>query len=74
MQTERQQTGFAFIIAASYLALIGILSWQALRGQSIIDPDAVTLAALGIWLAASAVAIFSALSVKVPDPASVPAR
>jgi hypothetical protein len=74
IQTERQQSTFAFTIAVSYLSLIGILTWQALRGQSIIDPDSLTLAALGIWFALSAVAIFSALSATLPARASAAAR
>ncbi|HSF19415.1 MAG TPA: hypothetical protein VLK65_28085 [Vicinamibacteria bacterium] len=46
----------AFGAAASYVGLIAILMWQALRGQSIIAPDEVTLFALGVWLLATAVA------------------
>jgi hypothetical protein len=49
-----------FAIAASYLAFIGILFWQALRGQSVIEPDGATLTAIAIWLAATAVALVSA--------------
>jgi hypothetical protein len=35
----------------SYALLFVVLLWQALRGQSLIAPDAVTLVALGAWLA-----------------------
>lgn len=42
--------------AASYMGLIVILTWQALRGQSIIEPDSATAMTLGVWLAASAIA------------------
>ncbi len=35
------------LAAAGYAALVGIVTWQALRGQSIVRPDALTLAALG---------------------------
>jgi hypothetical protein len=41
------------VAAASYAALTAILLWQALRGQSIVAPDAVTLAALAAWLLAT---------------------
>lgn len=68
----RKQTRFAFIIAASYLAWIGILAWQALRGQSIVDPDATTLAAIAIWFGATAAAVFFARDVWLPERA-VPA-
>ena len=56
-----RQTGFAFAIAGSYLGLLAILTWQALRGQSVIDPDPVTLAALALWIAATIAAIAFAL-------------
>ena len=45
-----------FATAASYLALLTILMWQALRGQSLIHPDAATLLALGVWFASTALA------------------
>ena len=36
--------------AASYVSLFGILLWQALRGQSVINPDAAMVTALAAWL------------------------
>ena len=45
-----KQPVLPFAATASYVALVFILTWQALRGQSIVAPDAVTLLALGIWL------------------------
>src|SRR5262249_51603128 len=46
----RKQIPMAFAAAGSYLGFIGILTWQALRGQSLIDPDSTTLFALAVWL------------------------
>jgi hypothetical protein len=43
----------AFAAAARYVGFVLILTWQALRGQSIVAPDAVTLRALGVWLTAT---------------------
>jgi hypothetical protein len=63
IQDPRRQTRFAFALAASYLAWIGILAWQALRGQSIIDWDGATLTAVAIWFAAVAAAMFFTLRV-----------
>jgi hypothetical protein len=42
--------------AASYIALYGILLWQALRGQSVLAPDSLTLTTIGVWAIATAVA------------------
>jgi hypothetical protein len=50
--------GMVFTVAAGYLSAAGILLWQALRGQSIIEPDTATLVALGVWLFATAAAVF----------------
>jgi hypothetical protein len=49
----RGQIRFAFALAGSYAALCLILGWQALRGQSIAQPDGATLFAFGGWLLAS---------------------
>jgi hypothetical protein len=48
------------LAAISYLALFGILMWQALRGESIVAPGAATLTALAVWLAATAFTAFAA--------------
>lgn len=50
---------------SAYLGLVALLTWQALRGQSVIHPDRTTLAAAAILMAAIA-AIF------YPRPASRP--
>jgi hypothetical protein len=35
--------------AASYASLFFLLLWQALRGQSVVSPDAMALASIAIW-------------------------
>ena len=52
------QTRLAFITAGSYTGLVGLVYWQALRGQSIVAPDETTLTALAIWAILSAAAVF----------------
>lgn len=44
------------VAAASYVAFFGLAIGQALRGESIVNPDGSTLAAATIWAAATAVA------------------
>lgn len=37
--------------AAAYTGLVALVTWQALRGQPLLSPDAVTLGALAGWVA-----------------------
>lgn len=48
---------FVFAIAGSYFSLCLILLWQALRGESIVEPSSLTLVALGVWLMATVSAL-----------------
>lgn len=48
--TRGQQLRLMFTAAGSYAVLAGIVLWQALRGQSLVAPDAATAAALLTWL------------------------
>ena len=58
--------------ASSYIALFAVLLWQALRGQSILQPDTVTLAVLAVWLVATAAAMYAATrSTSLARPALV---
>jgi hypothetical protein len=50
--------------AASYIALFGILLSQALRGQSVLAPDALTIALLAVWAFGTA-AVAAALAVRL---------
>ncbi|GAB2545109.1 hypothetical protein GCM10027167_57410 [Nocardia heshunensis] len=42
------------VAAAAYAALMAVVTWQALRGESIIHPQALTLASLGVLAIATA--------------------
>jgi len=52
---ERTQRNFIFGTAVSYLAFFGLVLWQAFRGQSIAQPDAMTLKSFAAWLALTVV-------------------
>jgi hypothetical protein len=54
---ERTQRNLIFAAATSYLALFGLVLWQAFRGQSIAQPDGLTLESLAVWLVGTAVAV-----------------
>ena len=55
------------VAVVGYTALLGVLTWQALRGQSIIHPDALTALALGAIVVCGAVAVFATLRARRPD-------
>ncbi len=57
--------GLVGVITVAYVATLGLLTWQALRGQSIVQPDAVTLAAAAVIAAGS---LAAAVVVLVRDP------
>lgn len=63
------RTRLVFVAAGSYTGLIALVTWQALRGQSLIHPDAWTLIALGALVAATALGTLVALreSAATPD-------
>ena len=46
--------------ASSYTALFALLLWQALRAQSIMQPDGITLVALAVWSMATAAGVYAA--------------
>ncbi|MEM7531009.1 MAG: hypothetical protein AAF639_02430 [Chloroflexota bacterium] len=54
--SENRQTALVWIGSLGYLGLTGILTWQALRGQPLIAPDALTLGSLGLLISAVALA------------------
>jgi hypothetical protein len=56
MLSVGQRVALIWTAGLGYLGLIGLLTWQALRGQSIIAPDGLTLAVGGALLGAVALA------------------
>ena len=58
------------IAGASYMALFGILVWQALRGVPLVAPDALSVAVLVTWALVAAGA--AAMAVLRPQPTGRP--
>jgi hypothetical protein len=54
---DRTQRNLIFAAAASYLTLFVLILWQAFRGQSIAQPDRLSLASFAAWLVATVVAM-----------------
>jgi hypothetical protein len=57
----RRQRNLIFAAATSYLALFGLILWQAFCGQSIARPDSLSLEVFAMWLVFTAVAVVSIL-------------
>jgi hypothetical protein len=45
-------------LSASYVSLFALLLWQALRGQSVMQPDMTTAIAFGLWGAVTVLAVW----------------
>ena len=56
---EWLRVALVWMAGVSYLCLIGLLTWQALRGQPVISPNARTLGALLALLLAAGTAVFA---------------
>ena len=69
--SEAVRVRLTMTAAASYVALFGILLSQALRGQPLLAPDALTIALLGLWAFGTAAA--AARSTAFPQSARTPA-
>jgi hypothetical protein len=68
---EVARTGVVRVVAAGYAGLTLLLTWQALRGQPLLAPDGLTLAALaalGLGTAAALVAVVGPTRSRVAVP------
>jgi hypothetical protein len=59
--SRAQRERLVVTLAGSYAGLVGIVFWQALRGQALLAPDAATLSVLLGWAAVTALATWPAL-------------
>lgn len=59
--SDRRRLALVLIAGLSYLGLMALVTWQALRGQPLLAPDAATLAAAGAWLAGTLLAAGAAI-------------
>jgi hypothetical protein len=76
-RTLNQRQRLALISTASigYFGLLGLLTWQAMRGQSVIAPDMLTLSAYAGLVGFVLVAATAALALlRQPDPVTVRAQ
>jgi len=67
---KRRSVTLVGVAGFAYLGFIAILTWQALRGQSVVSPDRSTLAALGGLLAVTFACALLAL--RLPNGGPVP--
>lgn len=65
VRNVRRRARLAIVAGVSYSVLVGILAWQALRGQSVVTPDSLTFSVLGIWGVATLVAAIGTQSAAV---------
>jgi hypothetical protein len=70
-RTEAAPARLVLTAAASYASLFAILLWQALRGESLIDPHPMTLTALAAWLVVTMASVW--LAARRPAAAGAPA-
>ena len=73
-RSEAVRVKIVLVAAASYASLFVLLLWEALRGSSVIAPDATSLSALATWVGVTALALFWAILHRRSAPPSDPDR
>ncbi|WRZ61883.1 hypothetical protein OG534_18050 [Streptomyces sp. NBC_01294] len=61
LRRERVRLHLVLVAGGVYAATFALVTWQALRGQSLIHPDGATLGAAALILAAGALGVLAAL-------------
>lgn len=68
LRDDRTRARLIGVLAASYTGLIALVTWQALRAQPLIHPDALTLTAAALLAALTALAATTVLATRqAPD-------
>jgi hypothetical protein len=57
LRSVEVRSGLVGVAAAAYAGLLAVVTWQALRGQSVVAPDAATLAVAGTVVVGAAVGV-----------------
>ncbi|MFI2411518.1 hypothetical protein [Streptomyces sp. NPDC018947] len=65
---DRTRLRLVLLASGTYAAVFALVLWQALRGQPLIHPDAPTLGAAGVILAAAALGTYGSLRAAAPSP------
>lgn len=66
---ERVRVRLVLTASGTYAALVALVTWQALRGQALIDPDGATLTAAAVIVLGCAAATYASLRGKTTPPA-----
>ncbi|MFC8228035.1 hypothetical protein [Streptomyces sp. NPDC057287] len=75
LRDPRVRLRLVVLASGAYAAVLALLTWQALRGQPLVHPDAATLTAAGLITAATAAGALVALRQDTPgSPAGTPGR
>jgi len=61
-RSVRTRVGLVWTVTGAYAAVVALVTWQALRGQSIVSPDALTLTAGAAILVASAAGVLLSIA------------
>ena len=69
---ERVRTRLISVAAAGYAGLVALVTWQALRGQSIVHPDALTLLAFAAIVAVVAAGLVWSLTTRAASATPTP--
>jgi hypothetical protein len=67
LRDPRVRLRLVLVASGAYAALVALVTWQALRGQSLIHPDGATLGATALLVAATALGGLLALRTTHPD-------